>query len=62
MTSFSFSRIFCIALEIYRFSQLRRCAFDEILFCLRKLIGDERGSEYQLAFVCDFLSSPEILR
>ncbi len=32
----------------------KRCAFDEILFRLGKLIGEEIGSEYQLAFVCDF--------
>ncbi len=36
------------------FSPHKLCAFDEIPFRPRKLIGDERGSDYQLAFVCDF--------
>ncbi len=42
------------------FSQAKFCAFDEILFRLRKLIGDDRGDEYRLAFVCDFWPSPKI--
>ncbi len=55
---FSVLAIFCVLRLHIAFSLHRRCAFDEILFRLCKLIGDEIGSEYQLVFVCDFLSSP----
>ncbi len=60
LDEFSVSAIFCVLRLHIVFSPDRRCAFDEILSRLGKLIGEEIGGEYQLVFVCDFLSSPEI--
>ncbi len=44
--------VFCVC--ILCLARIGVCAFDEILFRLGKLIGDDRGGEYQLAIVCDF--------
>ncbi len=42
------------------FSSLSNCAFDKILYCLRKLISDNSDADSKLAFVCDFYFEQEL--